>query len=42
MFQPQAPGDGGQVHDAVGAAADGQQHAQRVLEGGRRQDAVDA
>ncbi len=29
---PSAAGDRGQVHDAVGRAADGQQHAHRVLE----------
>ena len=36
-----AAGDRRQVHDAVGRAADREQHAHRVLERGRREDPVD-
>ena len=36
-----AAGNRGQVHDAVGRTTDGQQDAERVLERGRRENAID-
>ena len=41
QIQAHAPGDGGQVHQAIGGAANGQQHPQGVFKRSRCEDLVD-